>query len=100
MPFPLASAANSCFQVSKPPGELPHCAASALPPRPVSRTNAMTAAGTISLPVTIANSLDAETTLACSLPARKCCRSRGKRGQVPENHDYGMRDFDAVDLDG
>src|ERR1700730_7762407 len=40
MPFALASWANSPFQVSKPPGPLPHCAASAVALRHTSTATA------------------------------------------------------------
>src|SRR6266700_4272656 len=57
MPCALASSPNARFQVSKPAGPLPHWAASAVAPMPVSTAKAATIAIARSLPLVIQNLL-------------------------------------------
>src|SRR3984957_12868715 len=55
-PLALASPLNACFQASKPPGPLPHCAASADPPDHATTATIANAAATNCLPLIIENS--------------------------------------------
>src|SRR5580704_3752043 len=56
-PLLLASSANCCFQASKPPGPLPHCAALAFAPSDVNIASAANVAVANCLPLVIQNSL-------------------------------------------
>src|SRR6202030_4326080 len=52
-PLALASPPNCCFQDSKPPGPLPHCAASADPPVHAATATTANTAATTCLPLII-----------------------------------------------